>query len=713
MADQKISQLPTITGANMADDDKFVLVDTSGDSTVAVTFSELKNAFDTSTGFVRITGDTMTGDLSFGDNNKAIFGASGDLEVFHDGSNSHIRDAGTGGLIIKGEDSVQIRTTTSNDAMLYLAQGGAVTAYHNGSAKLATTSAGIAVTGTSALGGDTTVTGTLSVNRPTSGYGGVEVGGSSGGYIDLKSPFSDDYDARIIYTAGTNLNLTTVAADEPILLRQGNSTRLSTTATGIDVTGTATMDGLTVDGTATIAGGDSEYLKISHNTRGGDYRLQTSGVTAGNLRLSSAGKALALFGNNNDISFYEDTGVTPKFFWDASAESLGIGTSSPLSDLHLGSGHAVPSASGNMADNGLTISNGAGGRAVQIGVDDANARSYIQSGYVNNASIANHLSFINGANESMRIDSSQNVLVGTTITPATLTGTSTESGIGFDGTSGYGVFVRDGSVSLYANRLTSDGPIQDFRKNGTTVGSIGTIGGDVTIGTGDVRLRFDDGSDQITPRNASDGGRGDAVNLGASATRFKDLYLSGTAYSSHILAGATAQIDTGSNLIKADGDTLALDVYTSTSVDGRDVFAVRSNIGGTETKVGVIEANGDFQSATNSYGSISDQSVKQDIVDANSQMEDVKNIRLRNYRLIDHVTAYGDDAKVHLGVVAQELEAENMDGLVSENADGVKGVRYSVMLLKALGALQETITMVEDLQTENTAIKARLTALEG
>jgi len=183
--------------------------------------------------------------------------------------------------------------------------------------------------------------------------------------------------------------------------------------------------------------------------------------------------------------------------------------------------------------------------------------------------------------------------------------------------------------------------------------------------------------------------------------------------SGSLLVGATAQIGTGSHLIKAIGDTLALDVYTSTSTAGRDVFAVRSDIGGTETKVGVIEANGDFQSATNSYGSISDQSVKQDIVDANSQMEDVKNIRLRNYRLIDHVTAYGDDAKVHLGVVAQELEAENMNGLVSENADGVKGVRYSVMLLKALGALQETITMVEDLQAENTQIKARLTALEG
>jgi hypothetical protein len=339
---------------------------------------------------------------------------------------------------------------------------------------------------------------------------------------------------------------------------------------------------------------------------------------------------------------------------------------------------------------------------------DATPDSYLSFGTLGNAGGVDDT-----VTERIRIDKSGNLLVGTTSIPATLTGTSTEVGIGFDGASGYGAFVRDGSVSLYANRLTSDGTIQEFRKDGTTVGSVSAYSSNLLIGTGNTNLRFFDSSKIILPRTASNGASNGVIDLGDSGNRFKDLHLSGTAYSGHILAGATAQIGTGSNLIKADGDTLALDVYTSTSTAGRDVFAVRSDIGGTETKVGVIEANGDFQSATNSYGSISDQSVKQDIVDANSQMEDVKNIRLRNYRLIDHVTAYGDDAKVHLGVVAQELEAENMDGLVSENADGVKGVRYSVMLLKALGALQETITMVEDLQAENTQIKARLTALEG
>ena len=68
MADRKISELTNITGANLANADEFVVVDTSADETKAITFDELKNALDTGTGFVRITGDNMTGDLNVSGN---------------------------------------------------------------------------------------------------------------------------------------------------------------------------------------------------------------------------------------------------------------------------------------------------------------------------------------------------------------------------------------------------------------------------------------------------------------------------------------------------------------------------------------------------------------------------------------------------------------------------------------------------------------------
>ena len=49
---------------------------------------------------VDLAGDTMTGDLSFGDNNKAIFGAGSDLQIYHSGTNSFITEQGTGSLYI-------------------------------------------------------------------------------------------------------------------------------------------------------------------------------------------------------------------------------------------------------------------------------------------------------------------------------------------------------------------------------------------------------------------------------------------------------------------------------------------------------------------------------------------------------------------------------------------------------------------------------------
>ena len=75
MANQKISQLPTITGASMEDDDKFVLVDTSADATVATTREEF---------FKNVP------DVEWGDNQKAIFGAGSDLQIYHDGSNNYV-----------------------------------------------------------------------------------------------------------------------------------------------------------------------------------------------------------------------------------------------------------------------------------------------------------------------------------------------------------------------------------------------------------------------------------------------------------------------------------------------------------------------------------------------------------------------------------------------------------------------------------------------
>jgi len=193
-----------------------------------------------------LAGGTLTGDLNFGDDDKAVFGAGSDLQIYHDGSNSWIQDLGTGSLILKADGPyISLQNSTGNDQVL------------------------VSVT-------------------------------------DVK-------------------------------LSHNGQTKLATTSTGIDVTGTATMDSLVVDGTNgvyTIASNGNDFYYGRNganyhiaNTASGSFNFLTGASSANRLNIAS----------NGDISFYEDTGTTAKFFWDASAESLGIGTgtTSPTNALDI------------------------------------------------------------------------------------------------------------------------------------------------------------------------------------------------------------------------------------------------------------------------------------------------------------------------------------------------------------------------------------------
>jgi hypothetical protein len=97
-----------------------------------------------------------------------------------------------------------------------------------------------------------------------------------------------------------------------------------------------------------------------------------------------------------------------------------------------------------------------------------------------------------------------------------------------------------GSV-LYLNRIgVTDGPIQTFYKDGTTVGVIGVADGDnfyiSSDDTTDVGLKFDGDANAIYACTATGAIRDNAVTLGDPAVRFKDLYLSGSVY----LGGTTS-----------------------------------------------------------------------------------------------------------------------------------------------------------------------------
>jgi hypothetical protein len=106
------------------------------------------DAYTTGSSFVTKTGDSMTGNLSFGDDDKAIFGAGGDLQIFHNGTynSSTIVERGAGGLFIKGTNL--LLQSDAGENYFYGTANGNVKLYYNNSAKLTTTSTGVTVTGT-------------------------------------------------------------------------------------------------------------------------------------------------------------------------------------------------------------------------------------------------------------------------------------------------------------------------------------------------------------------------------------------------------------------------------------------------------------------------------------------------------------------------------------------------------------------------------------
>ena len=416
-----------------------------------------------------LTGLTTTGDINFGDNDKAIFGAGSDLSIYHDGSNSYIREFGAGDLKIQAIN-VQIENSSGTKMFRGVSSGEAILYYNN-------------------------------------------------------------------------------------------SSKLATTSTGIDVTGTVTADGLTVDGDATLSSGSSSNLTLSMYAPDTGYNSSIFlGRTATRKAIIEAEQVDANSGHNlnfytnangsdatkratiskdGDISFYDDTGTSQALFWDASAESLGIGTTSPDSILHLFGNTGASNiprikieASGWSNDCRIERSSGSDGFYVTNNYDTSASSSDNSGAGTSGLQLARGFAAIHtGASgafdEAMRIDSSGVLSVDNTTTAYGLRVTSSVTGMSYTPTD-Y-LTVSADNICLVGNRLGSDGEIIEFRKDGSTVGSIGIESGGFYIDgeSGHSGLSF--GGNSVVARD--NGTRVDnAVDLGSTVYRFKDLYLSGGAY---------------------------------------------------------------------------------------------------------------------------------------------------------------------------------------
>jgi len=277
-----------------------------------------------------ITGTTITGtsfvtsgDMTFGDNDKAVFGAGSDLQIYHSGAASFITENGTGDLNIQGNNLVLEDPSGNN--YLFATSGGAVSLFHNASTKLATTNTGVDITGNTES--DTVTIGVSSV----AGSEKLRVNGTVltlGGSEATPAIGIGDVNTGVYAPTAGKLGWTI-----------NGTQRLFLDSTGVDITGTLTSDGLTVEG---ASAGLANFYRASANANFGAITFKDTtntttnaqiGWNANELRLDgtntirqvTGGLSRMLIASNGDISFYEDTGTTAKFFWDASAEGLAIG----------------------------------------------------------------------------------------------------------------------------------------------------------------------------------------------------------------------------------------------------------------------------------------------------------------------------------------------------------------------------------------------------
>ena len=392
-----------------------------------------------------VTADA-NGDVKFADNDKAIFGAGSDLQIYHDGSNSYIE----------------------NTAPFMLIESGTI------------------------------------VLRNTAG-------------TEDYAKFNENSDVKLYFD---------------------NSQKFATTSTGIDVTGSVTAEDLIADTTR-----PEIFLKHEGTQLGGLRadalsKLELKTTASYPIFIQTNGTNVANFAVGGDVSFYNSSGTSQSFFWDASAESLGIGKTPDTNFggyvLQLNGGSQTFMSFGN-STAGTTLSDG-----LVIGCDSNGADIYQRE--------AQPLRFHTSNTEAMRIDSSGNVGIGTTSDV-----TSTNAGVQLRADNTIRV-AKSGASAMSLYRHTNDGSIISFYKDGTSVGSIGVSGGNNLFISGQAAdhagLTFATQSVLPTTQGAINN---NTVDLGQSGNAFKDLYFAGRMYGNFLRAGETLPSSTDFNDLKTSG----------------------------------------------------------------------------------------------------------------------------------------------------------------
>ena len=360
---------------------------------------------------------------------------------------------------------------------------------------------------------------------------------------------------------------------------------------------------------------------------------------------------------------------------------------------------------------GLQVATSTGDMIAGSAVDDLAVRSQ-----------ANMLFATGGNTERMRIDGATGgLLVGTTsLAVSTSTGSVTGAVIN---TTGLFEAAKTGTV-MELNRLTADGTILNFRKDGTSVGSIGTVSNGLFIASpvsSDSGLRFSGST--IHPCTTAGAPRDAAISLGYASGKFKDLYLSGFVRAGAGTAadpvltgsdgntgfffpsgGVTAFTQNGVERGRFDASGNFLLGKTATGSGSTDhghvlyisgVYYQYASIAGNSDAWRLYDGSGTLRAAIDGdgdYHDLSDARYKENIVDAPSVLATIGDIQVRSF------TWREDGRQQTYGFVAQELNEVVPEAVrPAEEEDQVWMVKHAKLVPLLTKAIQEQQATIEAL----------------
>jgi hypothetical protein len=238
-----------------------------------------------------------------------------------------------------------------------------------------------------------------------------------------------------------------------------------------------------------------------------------------------------------------------------------------------------------------------------------------------------------------------------------------------------------------------------------TLNDAGTAGNDYLVinSSGNVGIGTTSPGANLEVKGAS------GQNIYVSYTSGSQLRLKSDSGDSGVgTTGATPLLFLVSNGEKARIDTSGNLCVGRSSVGAGDRFVVQTIASGTimlgynssATNTYQVLDSGNVRNTNNSYGAISDQRRKENIVDATPKLEKLNQVRIVNFNMI------GDEQK-QIGVIAQELE-QIFPSMVEEDSDGMKAVKYSVFVPMLIKAIQEQQAIIEQLKADVAALKGKL-----